>query len=122
MVDITKQKLVEEERHAPKSVSAPWSSAFPPSSISRRFRRNIPGQSPVDDASRPLLYVSPQVAVDPGGHAQEWLVNPSARSDRFVADDLERVQQERKRVEATGEPFSTEYRMLARDGQDRLVP
>ena len=68
-------------------------------------------------ASRPLLYVSPQVESILGFTTQEWLANPAARSDRFVTDDLERVQKERRRVEEPGEPFSAEYRMLARDGR-----
>ena len=110
MVDITKQKLVEEERR----------------SAEERFRtvvERLPAivyLEAIEDepaASRPLLYVSPQVESILGFTTQEWLANPAARSDRFVADDLERVQQERKRVEAAGEPFSAEYRMLARDGR-----
>jgi PAS domain S-box-containing protein len=64
-----------------------------------------------------LLYVSPQVESILGFTTQEWLANPAARSDRFVTDDVARVQQERKRVEELGEPFSAEYRMLARDGR-----
>lgn len=110
MVDITKQKLVEEERR----------------SAEERFR-TVVGRLPAivyleaiqgaTETSRPLLYVSPQLQSILGSTPEEWLVNPSARADRFVADDLERVQRERRRVEATGEPFSTEYRMLARDGR-----
>jgi PAS domain S-box-containing protein len=64
-----------------------------------------------------LLYVSPQLETILGFTTREWLANPAARSDRFVAEDLERVQQERRRVEEAGEPFSAEYRMLARDGR-----
>ena len=112
MVDITKQKLVEEERR----------------SAEERFRtvvERLPAivyleaieDEPATTRPGPLLYVSPQVESILGFTTQEWLANPAARSDRFVADDLERVQQERKRVEATGEPFSAEYRMLARDGR-----
>jgi PAS domain S-box-containing protein len=110
MVDVTKQKLGEEERR----------------SAEERFRtvvERLPAivylEAIQDErgASRPLLYVSPQVESILGFTTQEWLANPAARSDRFVTDDLERVQSERKRVEDLGEPFSAEYRMLARDGR-----
>ncbi len=110
MVDITKQKRVEDERR----------------SAEERFRtvvERLPAIVYLEaieefaGAPRPLLYVSPQLESILGFTTREWLTNPAARSDRFAADDLERVQQERRRVEAAGEPFSAEYRMLARDGR-----
>jgi PAS domain S-box-containing protein len=114
MVDITKQKLVEEERHAAEKRFRTVVERLPAIVYLEAIRAK--GQSE-SDASRPLLYVSPQLRSILGSTPEEWLVNPSARSDRFVTDDLERVQQERRRVEATGEPFSAEYRMLSRDGR-----
>ena len=110
MVDVTKQRLVEDERR----------------SAEERFRAVVERLPAIvyleaieegPDAARPLLYVSPQLEPILGFTTREWLTNPAARSDRFVADDLERVQQERRRAEAAGEPFSTEYRMLGRDGR-----
>ncbi len=114
MVDITKQKLVEEERQAAEERFRTVVERLPAIVYLEAIRANSQSGA---DASRPLLYVSPQLQSILGSTPEEWLVNPSARSDRFVADDLERVQQERRRVEATGEPFSTEYRMLSRDGR-----
>jgi PAS domain S-box-containing protein len=110
MVDITKQKLVEEERRSAEERFRTVVERLP-AIVYLEAVADQPG------ASRPLLYVSPQLESILGFTTQEWLANPAARSDRFVADDLERVQQERKRVEAAGEPFSAEYRMLARDGR-----
>ena len=110
MVDITKQKRVEEERRIAEERFRTVVERLPAIVYLEAIEDNL-------GASRPLLYVSPQVESILGFTTQEWLANPAARSDRFVADDLERVQQERKRVEAAGQPFSAEYRMLARDGR-----
>jgi PAS domain S-box-containing protein len=110
MVDITKQKLVEEERRSAEERFRTVVERLP-AIVYLEAVRSAP------DTARPLLYVSPQLQRILGFTPQEWLVNPSARSDRFVADDLERLQLERRRVEDAGEPFSAEYRMLARDGR-----
>jgi PAS domain S-box-containing protein len=108
MVDITKQKVVEEERRNAEERFRTVVERLP-AIVYLEAVEATPG------AARPLLYVSPQVQGILGFSPQEWLSNPSARSDRFVADDRDRVQLERRRVEGTGEPFSAEYRMLTRD-------
>ena len=77
---------------SPRSGSAPSSSVSPRSSTWRRSRRAT--------RPRPLLYVSPQLEPILGFTAGEWLTNRRRHGDRFVADDLERVQQERRRAEA----------------------
>ena len=110
MVDVTKQRLVEEERRSAEERFRAVVERLPAIVYLEAIEED-PG------APRPLLYVSPQLESILGFTTQEWLANPAARSDRFVADDLERVQGERRRVEEAGEPFSAEYRMLARDGR-----
>ncbi len=110
MVDVTKHKLVEEERRDAEERFRAVVERLPAVVYLEAIEED-PG------APRPLLYVSPQLESIMGFTTQEWLANPAARSDRFVAEDLERVQGERRRVEEAGEPFSAEYRMLARDGR-----
>jgi PAS domain S-box-containing protein len=110
MVDVTKQRVVEEERRSAEERFRAVVERLPAIVYLEAIEEG-PG------AARPLLYVSPQLESILGFTTQEWLANPAARSDRFVADDLERVQVERLRVEEAGEPFSAEYRMLARDGR-----
>jgi PAS domain S-box-containing protein len=110
MVDVTKQRLVEEERRSAEERFRAVVERLPAIVYLEAIEED-PG------AARPLLYVSPQLESILGFTTREWLANPAARSDRFVADDLERVQGERKRAEESGEPFSAEYRMLARDGR-----
>jgi PAS domain S-box-containing protein len=111
MVDVTKQRSVEEERRIAEERFRAVVERLPAIVYLEAIEAD-PG------APRPLLYVSPQLESILGFTTQEWLANPAARSDRFVADDLERVQEERLRVEGAGEPFSAEYRMLARDGRN----
>ena len=64
-----------------------------------------------------LVYVSPQarelLGVDPEGwlgSAEHWLSN-------IHPDDRERVRQENDRADASGDPFSCEYRILMPDGR-----
>ncbi|MGZ4154488.1 MAG: PAS domain-containing sensor histidine kinase [Actinomycetota bacterium] len=110
MVDVTKQKLVDQERRSAED----------------RFRavvERLPAivylesveESP--DALRPLLYVSPQVEVILGFTPQDWLSDPAARSARFDPQDRDRVRALSLEAERTGEPLSVEYRMLACDGR-----
>lgn len=110
MVDITANKLREEERRSAED----------------RFRtvvERLPAivyleavESP-EDGSRPLLYVSPQLEAILGFRPYEWTGDPRARSRCFDPEDLDRVRTELRRLEATGDPLSVEYRMLARDGR-----
>jgi PAS domain S-box-containing protein len=110
MVDVTKQRLVEDERRSAEERFRAVVERLP-AIVYLEAIEESPG------AARPLLYVSPQLESILGFTTREWLANPAARSDRYVADDLDRVQEERRRVEEAGEPFSAEYRMLARDGR-----
>jgi PAS domain S-box-containing protein len=62
------------------------------------------------------VYVSPQIQSILGYSAEEW-----GRADfwrtRLHPDDRQAVLDETRRSEATGEPFSMEYRYLAKDGR-----
>jgi PAS domain S-box-containing protein len=48
---------------------------------------------------------------------QEWVANPSIWSDAIHPDDVDAVMTMNTQTEITGEPFSIEYRMIARDGR-----
>jgi PAS domain S-box-containing protein len=49
----------------------------------------------------------------------EWSANPRTWLEAIHPDDRDAVERENARVERTGEPFSMEYRMIARDGRVR---
>ncbi len=63
-----------------------------------------------------INYVSPQVEKILGYSVEEWSSDPGLWARRLHPDDRERVLEEDARTEDTGEPFSAEYRLIARDG------
>jgi PAS domain S-box-containing protein len=64
-----------------------------------------------------LVYVNPRVQELLGITPEEWIADAGVWFRMIHPDDLERVRCENERTEATGEPFSIEYRMIARDGR-----
>jgi PAS domain S-box-containing protein len=65
----------------------------------------------------PMLYISPQVHDILGFSAEEWVADPYAFSRQFHPEDRDRIEREYRRIETTGDPFSVDYRMFARDGR-----
>ncbi|HEY6567835.1 MAG TPA: PAS domain-containing protein, partial [Actinomycetota bacterium] len=63
-----------------------------------------------------VVYINAQVRDLLGMEPQEWVANPSIWSDAIHPDDVEAVMAMNAQTEITGDPFSTEYRMIARDG------
>jgi PAS domain S-box-containing protein len=62
------------------------------------------------------LYVSPHVEDVLGYDPQEWLENPSLWMERLHPEDRDEVLTEVSRCIEGGEPFRSEYRMIAKDG------
>jgi PAS domain S-box-containing protein len=71
------------------------------------------------DRASTTLYVSPQIETLIGFSQAEYEKDPDIWRKRLHPDDCERVMAEVERTHTAGEPFSSEYRMIARDG--RLV-
>ena len=71
----------------------------------------------VDDLST-NLYTSPQIETILGFTAAEWREDPSLWLARMHRDDRERVVAEHRRSNQTGETFSSEYRVIARDARE----
>ena len=64
-----------------------------------------------------LLYVSPQVEDLLGYTPEEWTSDATLWERVLHPDDREHALAEDARTEATGEPFSIECRLIARDGR-----
>jgi PAS domain S-box-containing protein len=64
------------------------------------------------------LYTSPQIEALLGFTVEQWRVEPALWVDRIHEDDRERVLEEQRESLRTGEPFRTEYRLLAADGRE----
>jgi len=112
MVDITKQKVIEEGRRDAEG----------------RFQRvveHLPAIVYLESVAREpdgtghMLYVSPQVEPILGFAAGDWMSDPVAWARQFHPDDRGRIRAEYARVEQTGEPFGAEYRMYTRTGDIR---
>jgi diguanylate cyclase (GGDEF)-like protein/PAS domain S-box-containing protein len=69
---------------------------------------NTPGSS---------LYVSPHIETLLGYSTTEWRSSPTLWLDRLHPDDRQRVLEKSVETRTTGQPFSLEYRLIARDGR-----
>lgn len=85
----------------------------------RTLIESIPGVVYIADLDTPdeSLFISPQVETLLGFPYSDWLADPKFWSKRLHPDDRERVLAYNKHCYATGEPFSEDYRLLARDGR-----
>jgi diguanylate cyclase (GGDEF)-like protein/PAS domain S-box-containing protein len=63
------------------------------------------------------IYTSPQVEPLLGYTMEEWVSDPELFINILHADDRERVLEEIKRTNASGERFVSEYRVRAKDGR-----
>jgi PAS domain S-box-containing protein len=69
----------------------------------------------LDDISS-NVFMSPQLEAVLGYSSEEWASDPEFYVKVIHPDDLERVLAEHRRTRETGDLFSMEYRMVARDG------
>jgi PAS domain S-box-containing protein len=72
----------------------------------------------LDDISS-NVFMSPQLEAVLGYSSEEWASDPEFYLRVIHPDDLERVLAEHRRTRETGDLFSMEYRMVARDGSVR---
>jgi len=66
-----------------------------------------------------LIFINEGVEHLLGIGREEWMGDPTVWLSSIHPEDRERVAAENRRVEETGEPFESEYRMIARDGRVR---
>ena len=69
------------------------------------------------DDEMTTLYISPQVESLLGITPSEWYAEKDMRSLHVHEEDRERIHQSYLRSRDAGEPFTEEYRMIARDGR-----
>lgn len=70
-----------------------------------------------NDSAADLAFVSPQIEGMLGFAPGEWLADPTLWSKQLHAEDRDRVLAQYAHSCKTGEPFVSEYRILARDGK-----
>ena len=66
------------------------------------------------------LYFSPQIEALLGYPVEEW-TNRGRWMSLIHPDDLERVLEADREADRTGQPFSVDYRLIARDGREVIV-
>ena len=86
----------------------------------RHLVEGIPAVLYVDanDDRSSNLYTSPQIEPLLGFTVEQWRDDPALWVDRIHEDDRVRVLEEHRESLRTGEPFRTEYRLLAADGRE----
>ncbi|MEX1046216.1 MAG: PAS domain-containing protein [Actinomycetota bacterium] len=85
----------------------------------RTLVEQIPAVSYIDaiDEVSTALYISPQVEGLLGYSAEERMQKPGLWMEHLHPEDREKVLNESKEKNASGEPFSMDYRMIRRDGK-----
>src|SRR5581483_905420 len=73
--------------------------------------------TPPDWTRQPYLYVSPQIEDLLGYPAGEWTSDPGLWYRILHPEDADRAVAESEAVDLTGEPFESEYRLIAKDGR-----
>ena len=86
----------------------------------RHLVEGIPAVLYVDgnDDRSSNLYTSPQIEPLLGFTVEQWRDDPALWFERIHEDDRERVLEEHRESLRTGDPFRTEYRLLAADGRE----
>jgi PAS domain S-box-containing protein len=69
------------------------------------------------DETSSALYMSPQIEAMLGYTPDEWVADKELFVKLLHEDDRERVLEEVRRTQETGEPFRCEYRLQTRDGR-----
>ena len=94
--------------------------------VEDRFRaviEEVPAITYTWDPTRPagtatVPYVSPQIETVLGFTQREWTSDPMLWIRQLHPEDRDRVVAESDRTDRTGEPFSMEYRISAKDGRE----
>jgi PAS domain S-box-containing protein len=86
----------------------------------RHLVEGIPAVLYVDANDDPSsnIYTSPQIEPLLGFTVEQWRDDPALWVDRMHEDDRERVLGEHRESLRTGDPFRTEYRLIAADGRE----
>jgi PAS domain S-box-containing protein len=82
----------------------------------RQLVERLPGIVYIDEPGAHGRYISPQIESILGYTAEEWLDDPDRWHEALHPDDRERAVAELAAGEASGERFTSEYRLVARDG------
>src|SRR4051794_5741725 len=110
MLDVTDERLAREDLKRAEE-------------LYRTVVEQIPAITYLDvvrkatSSSYPTVYISPQVEKVLGVTPQEWMEDPALWLHLLHPEDRERMIDADVQTNLNGQPFSQEYRMVARDGR-----
>jgi PAS domain S-box-containing protein len=105
-------------RSRPANQAERSAGTFPTAATLRSLIEQVPVTVYIDrlDDLSSNVFMSPQLEAVLGYSAEDWASDPELYVKVIHPDDLERVLAEHRRTRETGDLFSMEYRMVARDG------
>ena len=83
----------------------------------RLLVERLPGIVYIDEPGAQGRYISPQIQSILGYSAAEWLEDPDRWAEALHPEDRDRAIAELAAGEQSGQRFTSEYRLLARDGR-----
>ena len=83
----------------------------------RLLVERLPGIVYIDEPGAQGRYISPQIQSILGYSAAEWLEDPDRWAEALHPEDRDRATAELAAGEQSGKRFTSEYRLLARDGR-----
>jgi PAS domain S-box-containing protein len=83
----------------------------------RLLVERLPGIVYIDEPGAQGRYISPQIESMLGYSAEEWLEDPDRWAEALHPEDRERAIAELAAGEQSGKRFTSEYRLLSRDGR-----
>ena len=83
----------------------------------RLLVERLPGIVYIDEPGAQGRYISPQIQSILGYSAAEWLEDPDRWAEALHPEDRDRATAELTAGEQSGKRFTSEYRLLARDGR-----
>ena len=83
----------------------------------RLLVERLPGIVYTDEPGARSRYISPQIEALMGYSVEEWLADPRHWEAALHPDDRERAVAELAEGERSGQRFTSEYRLIGRDGQ-----
>jgi PAS domain S-box-containing protein len=107
MIDITQRKAEEERGRATEEKFRTLVEQLPA----------IVYREDISEDGLNVTYVSPFIKELLGSTRDEWIANPDSWANSVHPDDREVVTKEYDRTAESREPFSMEYRMIAKDGR-----
>jgi PAS domain S-box-containing protein len=110
MLDVTDERLAREDLRRAEELYRTVVEQIPAITYLDVVRKET-------SSSYPTVYISPQVERVLGVTPQEWIEDPALWLHLLHPEDRERMIDADVQTNLNGQPFSQEYRMVARDGR-----